>query len=1736
MRVCVWRKLLTLIVFISACGGGGGGDGHGVTQPPVRVDGCSANDSDCTFTLSGSASSDTSNGISAIKLFSDQDTSSQSGNLSININSLSSDVNSDGSGHGISVDGNDSRSRVDGNITINNQSGKTTYVKGWAASSSNATHVSNMNAAAIFGRSRKDITIHNKNDLVFKPNGNRFNDGLVGLYAESMGGNVLVKNYRHTCIGLCWISISDFPINLRGSKQTGILVNNSSGTGSIRIDNDGGYLINTQTSDASSYGIYVNGGNASSITIDNKGQISTSGAIFYVRGSGSGVVNITNNAQINGSVLYDTSDYDSGPVNVHLRGNVSTGSIKGGDGNDTVTVHNGATLRLMGSADFGAGNDTINNYGRLGLGGESQKSNTVTITGMNNFNLRSGSTLDLHISRTGNAFNKISIATTLNLYGDLLSGSPIFNIHLPSNYTFSREESAFDLLDVTSITKQGTAANLATIFARMSESLALFQGGRRISLAGIPVTFATKTNDASILTVSWYLPPADASSLNCYEGLRRYICEDGSLTGTGGLNNGIKSTEIFKKLSAPSDISIDEDGIDGEFEIRISETVGDVNASGTGHGVEINGYHLQSAITGEIDFHFFNDSFKTFVRGDGIVTRGMDAAAVFIKSRQVADPWIDTNLEFDHSGSSFNNGLVGIYADGGSGRVDIRVDDVRIGFAANETVTGSNRGMAHRGIFVKAKGSRETRVRLWGTIIDVRGGGTNSHGIYLDYDSTKEVIIRNGGEIYASGDIFHYGTTSGTADIYFAQPDGTSIKSYGGITTRGGNDKLVFWRDSSITLTSMNLGGGNDIIANQGLINFLGGTGVTHAFGSGDNIISNYGTIAFGNATNTSDKVTISGLDRFNMTIDSTLRFYLSRTNNAFNPIRMGGAFYLDAGFWGGAPILELHLPANYTAPETLASFNLFHARFQLNYRDRVTLQTVAARMSSSLRLFDSAGNVITRKITLTFGNNVIALSWQPMLVAANSNFTCRYISSSKKVDCLSGKMGTGTGGLGNGIDGQGIFSAASITSSITGDLTININNLGHHVNSSGTNHGVTMDGTIGSSRVTGNITLNNQTSTDATNKKTVFVTGNGTASGGLDAAALFVKSSADAKVVNHSNLEFEHSGTSFNNSLAGIYAESGNNGKIEIDNYSRIGFSKNESVTKANRGTGHRGIFVKRSGSGTTTINNRSEKANLSEQYVYGVVDARGNTSSHAIYIEGGTGAVTINNHGSLLASDDIIHYGDSAGTAAITLNQKARYTAVTRGGITTRGGDDRINIEYRGYLALTSVDMGSGHDVIDSKGRLFLGDASNPSNNITFSGVEALNVHDLSTLGLYLSHTGSAFNKIEIDTDLTLYYEQDRPIYLEINLPSNYTLQTNESAFDLLDVESITAGDTGSGDSLATVLSRMGRSVTLFGNDGGGIKGDFTLAEKSGNDKIITLGWRNASRIPDGYLNGKPESDDIFTWCHYDSTGGGHSHIAYASQSFNGRNRCTSSNLFNNGNYSSHHYNPRIPFSGQFLHGLLGSNRTISNPDRVTILDTFNAEVDPTDTLTRYEPTHGGRVRRYFFEESFFSTPADLRALDFCDVDNPGGGRTRNPGARYIGSISGCFDAEKRKGKGRIISASFLTSSPPICTDDAMEHDWIIVQGAGNTYERDAFTGLAKCNGSSPEDWKKWEDSYRLLLITEMEFVNDNLIRRIGHGSYCGSITKKRCVGAFSPSDGNGSSFTTPQVAAMLQNLYAV
>ena len=405
------------------------------------------------------------------------------------------------------------------------------------------------------------------------------------------------------------------------------------------------------------------------------------------------------------------------------------------------------------------------------------------------------------------------------------------------------------------------------------------------------------------------------------------------------------------------------------------------------------------------------------------------------------------------------------------------------------------------------------------------------------------MTVTNQGSIATSGDVLRV-TGSGAADVSFSHDSSTALT--GSFTLGAGDDTVTNKANRVMTITAINGGGGTDII-------------------------DNYGILSLGSQSQKTATVTMSSVDELRLRSDSVMRLYLTSSGSNLQKIDTASALTLY-GDTLKAVYLELHLPNGFTVRDTQSSFDLWDVTELKGIiggtASASNLNTILSYLTGRASLRDSSGADLNNRLLFfakkAGADDIITLSWIPK--PGSAPFNCQQDLS--QINCRYTQL---FAGLGNGIKLPELFarvdqldsdSVIGFTRSFTGNLTVNLSDIRTHINSSGTGHGIELDGTVLGSRVTGGLTLN-RLNTE---------TGVQVQVRGTNKAAIYVKSRTSATVNNVTHLRFAGS----NSGLRGIEAISNGTGNVSVTNSAAIGFATNCS---SNCGTTHRGILANHAG-----------------------------------------------------------------------------------------------------------------------------------------------------------------------------------------------------------------------------------------------------------------------------------------------------------------------------------------------------------------------------------------------------------------------------------------------------------------------------------------------------------------------------------------------------------------------------
>ena len=313
--------------------------------------------------------------------------------------------------------------------------------------------------------------------------------------------------------------------------------------------------------------------------------------------------------------------------------------------------------------------------------------------------------------------------------------------------------------------------------------------------------------------------------------------------------------------------------------------------------------------------------------------------------------------------------------------------------------------------------------------------------------------------------------------------------------------------------------------------------------------------------------------------------------------------------------------------------------------------------------------------------------------------------------------------------------------------------------------------------------------------------------------------------------------------------------------------------------------------------------------------------------------------------------------------------------------------------------------------------------------------------------------------------------------------------------------------------------------------------LASCGGRGPALDGSGGGSVSVPAGRVGGSAATDPrqaTIAFCLYDANGQNYSRIKYVLRD----EKCATFNPSSNASLAN--FQGRIPYAGQMAYKLSSGNtityngKAVSHPERIAIIDsTFNSDL--AQSLT--SDAHGDRVRRYVLQESFFSNETAFNQIDACaaqDEDDP----ELLDGSKIVACRDGL-------GSNKIVNTSFSNMGDFFCPADARDNNWIIVTAAGNTRADTSPSvvpvdnGISVCASGSNErqwstsDWNEWRDNYRLIIVSQATVNDDGRVNLLQ--TQCG-YTQDRCVVAINDRGDSGSSFSAPQVSAMLSNLYAI
>ena len=1257
-------------------------------------------------------------GLNLGHIFAATNNSTINGDLILTINDIADNVNSSGIGSGFVVNGDLSTSKVTGSITVNYQTSST--VK-------RTTFVRTSQRSAIRIKSAKSVTLHNAGDLIFdgvKSDSANF----YGVYATSASdGNITITNsgtvgFANACTANC------------GTAHYGLIANHA-GTGTVNVTNSG--TIRVSASTANSYGIIVFGpstgaGSATdTITITNTGVIEgdNSVATYLLEGESNdrAIINL-NGGRVDSSTIVHSRHF-RGRVNLNVTGGVNSGSIDFGSGNDTITV-SGGTLQITDHLTAGTGTDTlnVNSGGRLTLGSEKTPGTSLRFSGLETFNINAGSTLRLFHTGTGNASSFFrAFDYNLAFNGTNASDAPILELFVAGTVFAEFFEDEYVLIQAPTITVSDALLNLMAGRIVVNQNGYIYTGTFSLEKARLTYGVQTRLNNNNRNEISAYrtydvIRLAEVANLTIEDGL---TCQRTQQTvavrrdpatnprtapqatiscgsAASFLSNvGIDLGAILQNTSNPSSRVFD-----GYLIISFDNLGRPINENGSGHGININGstrsvndtqssvFDLPpSQVTGHITVNNqtntssaakqavyvgANNKAAMFVVSEGtrVVPRGSSSVGSYT---EYGDITIDnqgdllfTNIKADSK--SFH----GIRANAiAAGHVTIS-NSATIGLTAACT---SDCGDSHVGILAQTAFGNIS-ITNSGIIRVASSSDSASYGIKVmsptsadNDDNDKDLDITNRGSILGSGKVTAIKLGGGHTD------DNTTINFDGGtVDAEYILDSTDFAGDVAITI------GNNSIVTG----------GIKAGAGTNDSLTVNNGVFSIGSANRASHEVAITGLETFTINAGATLRFFLERKENAFETVlTLDGTLDIQRAF-----AIEIRLPVGFdlTNPHTQTAFTFITA---------ATLTDSSNSLSSVDVVFRSHDGRLeygVESFTLVRDPNdakSITLAWTGLTDVPPEPTS---LSCSLARNAIGCSLGDRTQLSQAGIDFRKIFlryisddPAEPQRHPYQGSLSINLNNFSGNINTTGSRHGIEINGADSNSRVTGDLTVNLMIGGV---KRNVFVNGAGR-------SALFVKSQQAVTINNGANLYFN----STNSSLTAMHVEAGGDGDVIITNSGDLGFVFSTS------GNDHRGINVVIPGEGDVTVTNS------------GTINLAG-ANSHAIYIGGSanTGNITVYNIGRISTEGDILRV---TGGGDVTYTEYSGNTAT--GGFSTGAGDDTINVSAGGRINISDSNFGDGNDTVNVSGHLNMGKAS-------LSGLENFNVKSGSTLEIVVGGTFSA------------------------------------------------------------------------------------------------------------------------------------------------------------------------------------------------------------------------------------------------------------------------------------------------------------------------------------------------------------------------------------------------------------
>ena len=879
------------------------------------------------------------------------------------------------------------------------------------------------------------------------------------------------------------------------------------------------------------------------MSISNSGNINVgSGAAVALTGgtsSTAAIIRLTSGTVTANEII--NSDF-AGNVTMTMSGGSATGRITLGSGNDTVTVSGGTMTLTNGTSAFGGGTDSMTlSGGTLIVGDASNGSKGVTVTGLETFTVNANTTMGLYLSRTASVFDTaMTLSGRVNVNAALGQDPTALHVYLPSGYSIS-DQNYFTLLSATALVPNSVfdLADLASqvrIFAADGTEYVGFVELGVTSTNAIPTALTLRWSNMAVVNNT-------ASTMSCALASTTLTCTGGNASE---LNSGINARRLFQ------DITSLQDGVHtGNLTVTINNvTDTTINSDGTGHGVRIDGARTGSRVSGSLTVNHQTTGTKRTVQ---VSHRGQ--AGLYVKGRSSVTVTNGANVLFATNAGRHESSLYGIHAIA-TGTGDLTVTNnfaTTIGFSAACT---ANCGANHRGIAASHIGTGDIDIVNAGVIrVTNTVNAVGMVGILAELPSSSaaaSVSIVNTGTIEARDIAVNVVGGSGkTATIRFN--GGSRVSSLMAYWSGqfGGNSTVGIASNAVVT------GGITGGTGNESVSVFANGSwtiNYSSSFGGGTDSITNRGIMAIGSMSQVSRYIGITGLETFTLAANSTLRLYL---DSLFGKVDISGTVTFNGSSDRDAPILELFLPAGYTSGSRSA-FTLIDAS-AIVLQSTLTFSELARRLV--VRSHD--GTVYDGDFTLSRATGgQLQLAWGTIGEALN----CRLVGSA--ITCSGGSASSFE--FVGGFDLDDIFRKISSLSSgvFTGDLTVNFGSstasLAATVNTAGTGHGIELDGTVTDSRVTGSMTVNNQTA--PATKRDIQVRG-------ANKAALYVRSSAGVTINNAASLVFKpRSGNTHGSGLRGIEAISAGTGNVSINNNTgtTIGFSSSCLKQLRNRASGY--------------------------------------------------------------------------------------------------------------------------------------------------------------------------------------------------------------------------------------------------------------------------------------------------------------------------------------------------------------------------------------------------------------------------------------------------------------------------------------------------------------------------------------------------------------------------------------